>query len=300
MSYETIRADLEGGIFTITLNRPEKLNAFDFRMRAELIDAFDRADRDDAVRAVIVTGAGRGFCAGVDMSSGIGTFDYDNRPDKVALGSPIRPDGSIDYGHEAVRDNGGRVSLRIFECLKPVIAAINGPAVGIGITMTLPMDIRLVSATARIGFPFVKRGVVPEAASAWFLPRIVGISRAMEWCATGRLFDANEALAANLVRSVHAPDELLPAAQALAREMSEGTSPVSVALVRQMMWRGLGMSDPMDAHCIDSRGVYVRGRSVDAKEGIAAFMEKRTPTFQDRVSTEMPEFFPWWKPSTYR
>jgi enoyl-CoA hydratase/carnithine racemase len=300
MAYQTILTDLADGVLTITLNRPEKLNAFSPQMCTDLIEAFNAADRDDSVRVVIVTGAGRGFCAGVDISGGASSLNFDVRADKVALGSPIRADGTIDYSHEAVRDNAGRVSLRVFECLKPVIAAINGAAVGVGITMTLPMDIRMASETARIGFPFVRRGVVPEGASAFFLPRIVGISRAMEWCATGRLFDAQEALAADLVRSVHAPDALLPAARALAREMADGTAPVSVALTRQMMWRGLGLTDPMDAHRIDSRSVYVRGRSADATEGIGAFAEKRSPAFPNRVSSDMPEFYPWWEQRSYR
>jgi enoyl-CoA hydratase/carnithine racemase len=300
MAYQTILADLEDGIFTITLNKPDKLNAFDFRMCADLIAAFDQADQDDAVRVVIVTGAGRGFCAGMDLSGGASTFDYDNRPDKLALGSPLRPDGTVDYSHNAVRDNAGRVALRIFASVKPVIAAINGAAVGVGVTMTLPMDIRMVSETAKLGLPFARRGVMPEAASSWFLPRIVGISRAMEWCTTGRMFDAREALAANLVRSVHAPDELLPAARALAREMADGTAPVSVALTRQMMWRGLGMNDPMDAHCIESRGLYVRGRGADVKEGVSAFLEKRAPVFRDKVSANMPDYYPWWTPAVYR
>ena len=300
MAEQSIRSELEDGILTITLNRPEKLNAFNAEMWQALIGAFDQADHDDAVRVVIVTGAGRGFCAGVDMSSGTATFDFDVRPDKAALGSPVRPDGSVDYSHEAVRDYAGMGTLRIFGCLKPVIGAINGAAVGAGVTITLPMDVRLASEMARFSFPFVRRGVVPEGASSWFLPRVVGISRAIEWCATGRLFDAEEALASNLVRSVHAPDDLLPAARALAREMADGTAPVSVALTRQMMWRGLGMTDPMEAHCIDSRSVYVRGRSDDAKKGVTAYVEKRTPVFSDRVSKDMPDFYPWWEPATYR
>jgi len=295
----TVIADIMDGVLTITLNRPEKLNAFNAAMCADLLRAFDDADRDDSVRAVIVTGAGRGFCAGADLSAGSSVFDFDTRPDKAALGSPVRADGTIDYGHEAVRDNVGKVAMRIFGCLKPVIAAVNGAAVGAGITLILPMDIRLASETARLGFPFVRRGIVPEGASAWFLPRIVGIGRALEWCTTGRLFDAQEALAANLVRSIHPPQELIPAAQSIAHEIAECAAPVAVALTRQMMWRGLGMADPMDAHRIDSRGVYTRGRSADAKEGFAALSEKRAPNFVDRVSRDMPDYFPWWKPRTY-
>lgn len=291
----TVRTSLKEGVFVVTLSRPEKLNAFNFDMSAELLAAFDQADADDAVRAVVVTGEGRGFCAGADLSSGAAVFDFDNRPDKVALGSPVRGDGTIHYGHEAVRDHAGRVSLRIMACLKPVIGAINGPAVGAGITMTLPMDVRLASETAKFAFPFVRRGIVPEAASSWFLPRIVGISRAMEWCATGRMVTAAEGLEAGLFQSVHAPDRLLDAAMALARSMSEGTSPVAVALTRQMLWRGMTMNDPMEAHRIDSRGVYVRGRSADAKEGVSAFLEKRAPQFPDKVSQDMPDYFPWWE-----
>jgi enoyl-CoA hydratase/carnithine racemase len=295
----SILTELADGILTVTLNRPDKLNAFDVGMRTLLIEAFDAADRDDDVRVVILTGAGRGFCAGADLSGGPATFDYDNRPDKAALGSPLREDGSIDYGHAAVRDNAGMVSLRAFALLKPIIAAINGPAIGAGLTMTLPMDIRMASTTARFGLPFTRRGVVPEAASAWFLPRLVGISRALEWCASGRIFDAEEAREFGLVRSIHQPDELLPAARQLALSMCEGTAPVSVALTRQMLWRGLTMSEPMEAHRVDSRGVYVRGKSADAREGLGAFLAKREPAFPDRVSSGMPAFFPWWDELSY-
>lgn len=270
MAYQSILYAVEDNILTLTLHRPEKLNAFDLVMMEELIDAFDRADQDDAVRAIIVTGSGRGFCAGSDLSAGAATFDFDSRADKAALGSPVRADGSIDYSHAAVRDNGGRLSLRIYRCLKPVIGAINGAAVGVGMTMTLPMDFRLASDAARFGLPFARRGIVPEAASSWFLPRIVGISRAMEWCATGRLFGAQEALEHRLLRSIHSPDDLMPAARALAREISDNCAPVSIALTRQMLWRGLAATDPMDAHRIESRGVYARGRTGDAREGISA------------------------------
>ncbi|AIT79811.1 crotonase/enoyl-CoA hydratase family protein [Novosphingobium pentaromativorans] len=290
---ETILTDIENSILTITLNRPDKLNAFNAKMATELLAAFDRADSDDDVRAIIVTGAGRGFCAGADLSGGSATFDFENRPDKAALGSPIRPDGTVDYGHEAVRDHAGRVSMRIHDLLKPVIGAINGAAVGAGITMTLAMDVRLVSENAKIGFPFVRRGIVPEGTSSYFLPRLVGISQAMEWCATGRVFDAQEALAGGLVRSVHAPDDLLPSARKLAAEMAEG-APVAMALTRQMMWRGLGYSSPMEAHRIESRGVYTRGQTADVKEGVDAFLEKRAASFPDKVSKDMPDYFPWW------
>jgi enoyl-CoA hydratase/carnithine racemase len=273
--YEQIRYDVVDGIATVTLNRPDRLNAFTARMADELIDAFDRTDGDDAVRVVVLTGAGRGFCAGADLQSGGTTFSYPE-------------DGSVH------RDRGGTVSLRIFESLKPVIAAFNGPAVGIGVTMTLPADIRLASTQARFGFVFARRGIVLEAASSWFLSRAVGISRAMEWTATGRVFGADEALAAGLVRSVHEPDELLPAAYALGREIADNTAPVSVALTRQMLWRMLGADNPMVAHRLDSRAVQDRGRSEDAKEGVTSFLEKRPARFPNRVSTDMPDFYPWW------
>ena len=232
MAYSQIRYDVADGIATITLDRPDKLNAFTATMMAELIAAFDAVDADDGVRAVIVTGSGRAFCAGADLSAGAATFDYDQRDDNPRGGSPIRADGSIDYGHDAVRDGGGRVTLRIFECLKPVIAAVNGPAVGIGVTMQLAMDIRIAADTARFGFVFARRGIVPEAASSWFLPRIVGIAQALEWCFSGRVFDAAEALAGRLVSRVVPGDELLDTARRLAREIADNTAPVSVALTR--------------------------------------------------------------------
>jgi len=267
----------------------------------ELIAAFDRADADDEVRAIIVTGAGRGFCAGADLSQGAKTFDFAaraDRPDKQ--GTPLRPDGGIDYSHESVRDGGGRVSLRIFESMKPVIAAINGPAVGVGATMLLPMDIRIASSDARFGFVFARRGITPEACSSWFLPRAVGISQALEWTMTGRVFSAQEALEGGLVRKVVAPDALLETARALAREIAENSAPVSVALARQMMWRMLGADHPMEAHKVDSRAIYARGRSADAKEGINSFLEKRPPAFSESVSKDMPDFVPWWQPRPYK
>ena len=278
MAYETITYEISEQILTITLNRPDKLNAFNATMQKELIDAFDRADRDDDVRAIIVTGAGRGFCAGADLSSGADTFDRDARRGPVKrLAS-----GNVDYGDPNVRDGGGQVTLRIFKCLKPVIGAINGPAVGIGVTMQLPMDIRIASENARFGFVFSQRGIVPEAASSWFLPRLVGISQALEWCYSGRVFPAQEALAGRLVSKVVAADELLPAARALARSFIDKTAPVSVALIRQMMWRMLGADDPMEAHKVDSRGIYARGRSDDVKEGVMSFLEKRPAAFKNR------------------
>jgi enoyl-CoA hydratase/carnithine racemase len=283
-AYEQIACEVEDGILTLTLDRPDVLNAFTPRMQQELIDACDRIDADDAVRAVVVTGRGRGFCAGADLSAGGSTFDAEAR------GGAIRDDRGLPP-----RDGGGLVTLRLFNLTKPVIAAINGPAVGVGVTMTLPMDVRLASETARFGFVFTRRGLVPEAASSWFLPRVVGISRALEWVCTGRVFPAEEALAGGLVRSIHPPDELLPAARALAREMAEGTSPVSVALSRQMLWRMLGASHPMDAHRVDSRGIADRGSSPDAREGVESFLEKRPASFPLRVSDGMPDFYPWWE-----
>ncbi|MEJ3654899.1 crotonase/enoyl-CoA hydratase family protein [Actinomycetes bacterium KLBMP 9759] len=277
-----VLTSLSDHVLTVTLSRPERLNAFTAQMTAELVAAFDRADADDEVRAVVVTGAGRAFCAGADLSGGGATFDYEKR-------AAERP-ADVD----ADRDGGGLVTLRIFESTKPVIGAINGPAVGVGATMTLPMDVRLASTTARIGFVFARRGIVPEAASSWFLPRVVGISRALEWATTGRVFDAEEALAGGLVRSLHAPDDLLPAAYALAREIADNSAPVSVALARQMMWRMLGADHPMEAHRVDSRAMIERGRSADAAEGVGAFLEKRPAAFPDRVSTDMPDFYPWW------
>jgi enoyl-CoA hydratase/carnithine racemase len=275
---EQITTELAGGVLTITLNRPERLNAWTAQMGQELRAAFDRSDADDEVRAVIVTGAGRGFCAGADLASGGDTFDARKR--EAVAG--------------ARRDNGGELTLRIFKSRKPVIAAINGPAVGVGATMTLPMDVRLIAEDARMGFVFARRGIIPEACSSWFLPRVVGISRAMEWVSTGRVFSAQEALEGGLVRSVYPKDELLDAANALAREIAENTAPVSVALARQLMWRMLGTEHPMLAHRADSRGMVARGQSADAVEGITAFLEKRDADFPDRVSDGLPEVMPWW------
>ncbi|MGB5950439.1 MAG: crotonase/enoyl-CoA hydratase family protein [Parvibaculum sp.] len=300
MAYETIKYEVEDQILTITLNRPDKLNAFTGQMMFDIIDAFDKADADDNVRAIIVTGAGRAFCAGADLSAGAKTFDYaarEDRPEKT--GTPVKPNGEIDWSHESVRDGGGRVSLRIFESLKPVIAAVNGPAVGVGVTMQLPMDIRLASEDAKFGFVFARRGIVPEACSSWFLPRVVGISQALEWTYTGRVFGAQEALEGGLVKKLYKPDELLPAARALAREIADNTAPVSVALTRQMLWR-IGAADhPMEAHKIDSRAIYARGAAADAKEGVMSFLEKRPANYPNRVSTDMPSFFPWWDERKY-
>jgi enoyl-CoA hydratase/carnithine racemase len=295
MAYETILYDVQDNVLTITLNRPDKLNSFTSVMCDELIDAFDKADADDNVRAIIVTGAGRGFCAGADLSSGAKSFDRNARG-KTA---PTLPNGQPDLSDEIVRDGGGRVTLRIFECLKPVIAAVNGPAVGIGVTMQLPMDIRIASSDARFGFVFSRRAIVPEAASSWFLPRIVGISQALEWTFSGRVFPAQEALDGGLVSKVVAPDQLLPTARAIAKEIVDHTAPVSVAMIRQMMWKMLTADHPMEAHKVDSRGIYVRGTSNDVKEGVTSFLEKRAPKFTDTVTKNMPSFFPWWKPRKY-
>jgi enoyl-CoA hydratase/carnithine racemase len=278
MSYEQITAETADGVLTITLNRPDRLNAWTPTMGQELIAAFDAADADDDVRAIIVTGAGRGFCAGADLQGGGSTFDWRER----------------ESGDGIPRDGGGQFTLRVFDCTKPVIAAINGPAVGVGATMTLPMDIRLAANDARIGFVFARRGIVPEACSSWFLPRAVGISQAMEWVATGRVFAAQEALDGGLVRSLHPKDELLDAARALATEIAENTAPVSVALARLMMWRMLGAEHPMLAHRADSRGMFYRGQSADAAEGVTSFLEKRPARFPDRVSEGLPDIMPAW------
>lgn len=278
MEYTQILYSVADHVGTITMNRPDQLNAFTGTMMREMIDAFDQIDTDDDVRAVIVTGAGRAFCAGADLSSGGATFAKGGSDEQTAAGVP--------------RDGGGMVSLRIYECLKPVIAAINGPAVGVGITMTLPMDIRMVSTAAKIGFVFVRRGIVPEAGSSWFLPRVVGISQALEWCYSGRVFDADEALAGDLVRSIHEPDDLLPAARAIAAEIAQNSSPVSVALTRRMMWSMLTADHPMEAHRVDSRAILERGRSADAKEGVESFLAKRPAVFADRVSDGLPDIFP--------
>ncbi len=297
MGYEHIAYEVEDKVLTLTLNRPDKLNAFTETMMTEMIDAFDRADADDSVRAIIVTGAGRAFCAGADLSAGADTFDYEARGGSR---SGATSDGKIDYSDPRVRDGGGRVTLRIFECLKPVIAAVNGPAVGVGATMQLPMDIRIAADTARFGFVFARRGVVPEACSSWFLPRVVGISRALEWTYSGRVFSAQEAYEGGLVRQLFKPEELMDAARAIAREIADNTSAISVALTRQMMWRMLGADHPMEAHKVDSRGIFATGRSADAREGVVSFLEKRPGDYTLKVSQDMPDFFPWWGEYPYR
>jgi len=278
MSYETLLTELRDRVLTVTLNRPDRLNAFTTQMMLDWLRLLDEIDANDDVRAVVVTGAGRGFCAGADLGGGGGTFD-----------------ASGEEKLQEHRDGGGRVTLRIFESVKPFIAAINGAAVGVGATMTLAMDVRIASEEARFGFVFARRGIVPEAASSWFLPRVVGISQAMEWVATGRVFPAQEALAGRLLSRVVPAGELLPAAHALAREIADNTSAVSIALARQMLWRMLGADHPMAAHEVDSQAIYSMGRSADAYEGVQSFLEKRPPRFAMRPSTDMPAFYPWWK-----
>lgn len=285
--FKEIILDIEDGIATLTLHRPEAMNAFTGQMMLEMIEAFDITDADDDVKVVIVTGHGeRAFCAGADLSAGAKTFDYDKRADDGEMGRSE----SVDIQ----RDGGGRVTLRIFQSLKPVIGAINGAAVGIGVTMQLPMDIRLAADTARFGFVFNRRGINPEAASSWFLPRLVGIQQALEWCYTGRVFPAQEALEGGLVRSVHPQAELMDAAMEIAREIADNTAPVSNALTRQMMWRMMGARHPMEAHIVDSAAIYTRGKTVDAREGVMSFLEKRKPEYAVKVSDGMPGFFPWW------
>lgn len=281
MDFQDITYDVSEGIATITLNRPDKMNAFTGRMMHEIISALDLSDADDNVKAVIFTGAGRAFCAGADLSSGGATFSKGGSDIQTKVGVP--------------RDGGGMVSLRIFNSLKPVIGAINGAAVGVGVTMTLPMDIRIAADGAKFGFVFAKRGILPEACSSYFLPRLVGIQQATEWVFTGRVFTAEEALHGRLVRSVHPGEELLAVARGIAREIADNTAPVSVALSRQMLWRMMGASHPMDAHALESRGIAARGRSADSKEGVTSFLEKRAAVYPDRVSDGLPDIFPNWE-----
>ena len=281
MEFQDILYEVSEGIATITLNRPDKLNAFTGRMMHEIISALDITDADDDVKVVIFTGAGRAYCAGADLSSGGDTFSKGGSDVQTKQGVP--------------RDGGGLVSLRIFNSQKPVIGVINGAAVGVGVTMTLPMDFRLASDTAKFGFVFAKRGIVPEACSSYFLPRLVGISQATEWVYTGRVFGAEEALAGGLVRSVHAGDDLMNTARGIAREIADNTAPVSVAMSRRMLWQMLGASHPMEAHRADSRGIMERGRSADSKEGVVSFLEKRSAVYPDKVSDGLPDIFPQWQ-----
>ena len=286
--YTQIRYEVDAGIATLTLDRPAKMNAFTNTMMDEMIDAFDRSDADDAVRVVIVTGSGeRAFCAGADLTPTDGRAVF-------ASGEAVD-----DLSDPSVRDGGGKLTLRIYQSTKPVIGAINGAAVGVGVTMQLPMDIRLASTSARFGLVFARRGIVPEAASAWFLPRIVGLPQALEWCMTGRVFGAEEALKGGLVRSLHAPDALMDAARGLAREIADNTSAVSVAMTRAMLWRLSATEHPMMAHRVDSRSIYRLSKGKDAAEGVQSFLEKRAPVYPGKVSTDMPDFYPWWNEPGY-
>jgi enoyl-CoA hydratase/carnithine racemase len=290
-TFETILYELQDGIATITLNRPDRLNAWTPKMMMDLMSAFDHTDADDRVRAVIVTGAGRGFCAGADLAAGSRTFAAGEREaERAALGDT----------DDVTRDGGGRFTLRVLESLKPVIAAVNGPAVGVGATLQLAMDIRIASTSARFGFVFARRGLTLEACSSWFLPRLVGVSTALEWAYSGRVFSAEEALQRGLVRSLHAPEDLLPAARSIAREIADNAAPVSVAATRQLIWRGLILDHPMESHRADSRSMRLRGASSDAREGIASFLEKRLPVYPDRVSSDMPDLWPDWTPPSYK
>ncbi len=291
--FETLHYEIEDQVLLLTMNRPERLNAFNSQMQREFLEALDHADTDDEIRAVIVTGEGRGFCAGADLSKGAETFDYDNQAEE-AKADRASNEGRQEGSNAWLRDGGGLLSLRIYEFNKPIIAAINGPAVGVGVTMTLPMDIRIASTQARIGFVFSRRGIVPEACSSYFLPRVVGVSKALEWAYSGKVFDADEALSGGLIRSVHEPEDLLPTARAIASEIAENTSAISVTMIRHMMWRMLGADHPMEAHKVDSRGIFHLGRGADAREGVVSFLEKRPANFTMKTSEDLPEFFPWW------
>ena len=287
-TFETLLYSLDNGVATITLNRPDRMNAFTNQMMLDMIAAFDLTDADDAVRCVIVTGSGRAFCAGADLSGGGATFDYD-----------ARGGGGEEKIGKVHRDGGGRLTLRIYQSLKPVIAAVNGAAVGVGATMQLAMDIRLASTAARYGFVFARRGITPEAASSWFLSKLVGIQTALEWCYTGRVFAAQEAHDRGLVRSLHAPEDLLAAANTLAREIADNTSALSITLTRQMIWRMAGADHPMEAHKADSRAIQAMGATADAKEGVTSFLEKRPPIYPGKVSRDLPDIWPHWKPREF-
>lgn len=294
--YKQIKTEIdENGIMVLTLCRPEAMNAFTGRMMHEMIDALDKADADDAVRAIIVTGDGeRAFCAGADLSEGDKTFDYAARSDGGKKSNVISDGDEVNWSSQDIRDSGGILTLRIYDSIKPIIGAINGAAVGIGVTMQLPMDVRIASDNARFGFVFARRGIVPEACSSWFLPRIVGISQALQWCYSGEVFGAEEALRGGLVSEIVPPADLLARAKEVALQMTQMSSPVSVAMTRQMLWRMMGADHPMEAHKVDSKAVFGRGRQSDAKEGVMSFLEKRAPEFSDKPSSDMPGFYPWW------
>jgi enoyl-CoA hydratase/carnithine racemase len=289
MSYNTLRYDVDDGLLLLRLHRPDHMNAFTVEMADELVDAYTRASTDDAVKAIVVTGEGKAFCAGMDLSVGGNVFGLDESmaPTMDDMRERIE-DPAIHIG---VRDTGGRVALAMFDCLKPIIGAINGAAVGIGATMTLPMDFRLASEKARIGFVFGRLGITPEACSTWFLPRIVGMEQALLWFYRADIFDAKEALAKGLVRSVHPPGELLDAACAFARALITDRSPASVALIRQMVYRNSAQPHPMEAHRVDSLAMFYTSIG-DGKEGVQAFLEKRPPQFSTSASA-MPPFYPW-------
>ena len=282
MDFQNILLEQRDNIAVLFLNRPNKLNAFTFSMMEEIISALDFLEADDSVHAVIITGKGRAFCAGADLSSGQETFN------------PSFDDFAVQE-NDFRRDSGGILTLRMYKFLKPIVVACNGPAVGIGASMQLAADIRLASDQARFGFVFNNRGIVPDACSSWFLPKIVGISRALELTYSGRIIDAQEALQLNLVSSIHDSENLLSNAVDIAKKMVQNSAPVSISLTRQMLWRSLESSGPYDAHVIESKAIDSRGASEDAKEGVSSFLEKRPAEFKNKVSSDMPEFFPWWK-----
>jgi len=287
MDFTQITYEVDGPAAVVTLNRPEQLNAFTGTMLTELLAAFDRAEADDAVRAIIMTGAGRAYCAGADLSSGGDTFDHEAH----GVGA--------DATGRAPRDGGGILVLRIFQCTKPVIGAINGSAVGVGISMTLPMDIRLLADNAKVGFVFAGRGIAPDGAASWFLPRVVGINQALEWVLTARVFKAEEALAGGLVRSIHPADQVLSTAKALAAEIATNAAPVSASVSRGLLWRMLGEAHPVAAHRADSEAIYDLGRKPDAREGVMAFLDKRAPAWTLSPTKDLPPTYPWWDDPTY-
>jgi enoyl-CoA hydratase/carnithine racemase len=285
VTYDAIRYEADGPVLTVTLDRPEKLNAYTARMGVELADAFNRASEDDDIRAVILTGEGRGFCSGADISAGAGSFDMQGGEGARNFGAGARAEN---------RGDGAGFVGALFNCKKATIAAFNGPAVGVGITLALPTDIKIASRAARFGFVFARRGLVPEAGSAWFLPQLVGLPQALRWCLSGRVFDADEALAGGLVNEVVEPSALLPRAREVALEIAENTAPVSIALTRQMLWRFAGAPNPFDLLKIDGPFARALGSSGDVKEVVSAFLEKRPPQFSGRVSRDMPQGYPWW------